>query len=113
MRDHNLKDIAKEIKKELPKGVPYFVIYWVCRFFLKKMYWVMNTKNTRMIITKGDINGIYKDYNINAITSQQISDLDETNEAHTPSLVLRSKINPKTIHYPRLGPSPIYKRKSG
>lgn len=113
MRDHKLKDIVKEIQQELPKGVPKFVIYWVCRFFLKKMYWVMRTEHTRIRVTKGDINQIYKDYNITEESAKQVSDLDETHEASTPPIVLRSKISPRRIHYPRLGPDPIYKRKSG
>ena len=113
MQDHHLKDIVKEIQKELPKGVPYVVVYAVCRFFLKMMYWVMRKEHARMRITAGDINQVYEDYNIQQITSEQLSDLDETHEASTPYIVLRSKINPKRIHYPRLGPNPIYKRKSG
>jgi hypothetical protein len=76
------------------------------------MYLTMTRDKYRLQIKNGDINGVYKDYNI-ALESNKLADLDETHEAHTPSLVLRSKINPKTIHYPRLGPNPLYKKTGG
>lgn len=112
MRDHRFRDIITEVQKELPIRLPKAVVAGVLRFFLKQMFLVMRRDKYRMHVIKGDINGVYKDYNIELESNIQLADLDETNEARTPSIVLRSKINPKTIHYPRLGPDPIYKRKS-
>lgn len=112
MRDHRFRDIVTEVQKELPIRLPKAVVAGVLRFFLKQMFLVMRRDKYRMHIIRGDINGVYKDYNIELESNIQLADLDETNEAHTPSIVLRGKINPKTIHYPRLGPDPIYKNSS-
>lgn len=112
MRDHKLKDIVSEIQKELPVKIPKVIISGVVKFFLKQMFLTMRRDKYRLVIKNGDINGVYKDYDIIAESGKQISDLDETNEAHTPRIVLRGKVSPKTVHYPRLGPSPIYKRSS-
>jgi len=109
MRDHRFRDIVTEVQRELPIRIPKPIVAGVLRFFLKQMMVVIRRDKYRMHIIKGDINGVYKDYNIQKESFKQLADLDETNEARTPRIVLRSKINPKTIHYPRLGPNPIYK----
>lgn len=97
----------------MPRGVPKFVVHYVCRLFLKYVSLVQKQKRSRIIIQHADLNGVYKDYNIEEATAKQISDLDETRDSSTPLTVLRSKISPERIHYPRLGPDPVYKRKSG
>lgn len=109
MRDHKLKDIVSEVQKELPIKIPKFVISGVIKFFLKQMFLTMRRDKYRLQIKNGDINGVYKDYDIIAESNKQLCDLDETNEAHTPRIVLRSKINPKRVHYPRFSPDPVHK----
>lgn len=112
MRDHRFKDIVKEVRKELPKAVPEFVVWWICRFFLKQMFKIMHERNARLIIKDADINQVYKDYNIKEETGR-LADLDETREQEKTYPLFRRGRYPKTIHYPRCGPNPLYKRKSG
>jgi hypothetical protein len=108
MQDHKLSEIVTEIHKELPKGVPKFVVSAICRHFLKRMFRIMAQDKSRIALKKCDVMQIYQDYNIEYETNK-LKDLDETREAKTTPPVFRRNRYPKRVHYPRLGPTAIYK----
>ena len=79
MREVTFEELVEKTHKSLRAPLPKGVVRFICRHALRRMYKIMQMKLRRLFLAKCDINGVYQDYDWEALCNE-FMDVDETKE---------------------------------